>query len=656
MASKTVDFKAYVVPNSQEPGYTSIYRNIKNKDSLLPVDFADVKTMYDVFWSSSRAENLGAGIVSIMTAAAQSDTEREAIIKRNWPVGIYSINRPEWGITERALATQSLYSVALYDTLGESSMEYILNHSEAAILVCSVDKVHKLLSNKHSLPLLKVIVCMDSVHSDGSASYIPPPFNVNSVGILKRWAESLDIKFYDFKQVEQIGLESKIPHYPPKPSDIYTLMYTSGTTGNPKGAVSTHFSYASASVCCNHGIPIKTDGMVYISYLPLAHCYGRNSENFTTLAGGIIGYFCGDITKILDDCQALQPTYFPGVPRLLMRFYDLISANTINAPGFKGMVCRMAIDQKIQNMHNNKGLSHFVWDRLIFNKIKALFGGKLELVGSGSAPLEPRVMDFFRVVLCCQLLEGYGMTETSAIGSMQPDGDLTSGNIGVLTYGMEARLRDVPEMKYFSTDKPCGRGELCIRGPSIFSGYFKDQEKTDEALIGDGWLATGDICRMNIDGTITIIDRKKNIFKLSQGEYLAPEKIENVLAKDSLSLQTFVHGYSSKNYPVAIIVPNPDTFIPWVQKLELSNNAEIKQMNFEQLCRNKEVKKEFLDRMTKVSKAAKLQGFETIKAVHLEHVPFDIEENKLLTPTLKLKRFDAAERYKDVIHNLYDEF
>ncbi|PVZ97118.1 hypothetical protein BB558_006936 [Smittium angustum] len=693
MRYDTPGFKAYVVPNSAVEGFSPILRNIDYKDDASITEHTDKHTIYDIFWSSvkqvpnsdfvghrvynsadgtygpyvfqtyaqvaERVTNFGAGIIQMRLNNAKSEEEESSINKRNWPVAIYSGNRPEWNITDKALSSQSLYSVALYDTLGESSMEYILNHSECTVVVCSLDKVPRLLGNVDNIPNLKAIISFDSIHTKTSVAtgqlppFVPSPFNTKATDVLKQWAASKSIGFYDILEIEALGKASGIPHHPPLPSDIYTLMYTSGTTGNPKGAVSTHKTYMAAARTASLG-RLDTDSTpVMISYLPLAHCYGKNAENVIMLLQGSIGYFCGDISKILDDCRALQPTNFPGIPRLLARFYDVITAMTINAPGLKGVIYRKAVDEKLANLFAGKGSKHEFWDRLLFDRIRAILSSRLENMGSGSASIEPHVLNFLRVAFCIDIGEGYGLTESSGTGIRQTKGDITPGCIGVPAPGLQVRLRDVPEMKYFVTDSPCPRGELCLKGDIIFQGYFKEKEKTDEVMLGDGWFATGDIARINEDGSVSIIDRKKSIFKLSQGEYLAPERMENTFSKHPLVMQSFVHGYSTKNYPVCVVVPDPVTFVPWATKILSDLGEDTGNGNYEYLTKNEKINKAFLAELADHGRKSKMMGYEIVRAVHLEHVPFDVETNRLLTPTMKLKRFDAIAYYKDIVDQLY---
>ncbi|PVV05243.1 hypothetical protein BB560_000244 [Smittium megazygosporum] len=675
-------FKSYVVPDSARPGFTPILRNLAfYKDSMLNV-YPELETIYDLFWGSveqvpdrdfighrpydpetgnflpyvfqtykqvgERVTNASAGFIKAMLMLSKTEQEKQKVLARKWPIAIYSINRPEWKIADKACVTQSLYSVALYDTLGYDSMLYILDHCEAPMVVCSLDKIPKIMLNIGKLPRLKIIVCMDSLKDSQHSRSVPSPFNTNSIRILREWTNHCSIKLYDMEEIEELGKSSGIPHFPPKPEDIYTVLYTSGTTGNPKGVVSTHSNYVHSVKFGSIGRLDRTNTQVVISYLPLAHTYGRQTENLNVFAYGKIGYFCGDISKILEDTRALQPTSFPGIPRLLSRFYDEIRKKTIDAPGITGKIYRKAVAEKLAKFKKTGNPRDEFWDPTLFKPIKSMISDRLTAAGSGSASIEPKVLDFLRVVFAIDMIEGFGMTETSAVGLKQVPGDPSSGNIGTPLPGIEIRLKDVPEMNYLSTDTPCARGELLIRSKTIFREYLKEPEQTREVMLEGNWFATGDIARINEDGSISIIDRKKSIFKLSQGEYLAPERLENTLSKHPLVSQSFVYGRSTKSYPVGVIVPDPLTFVPWATKI-------VGNKTFEELVKDPKVVSEVLKEIQAYSRRSKMNGFEILRNIHLEHIPFDADNNQLLTPTLKLRRFDAAKYYNDILENLYEE-
>lgn len=387
-----------------------------------------------------------------------------------------------------------------------------------------------------------------------------------------------------------------------------------------------------------------------ISYLPLAHIFGRVCDMLCLCIGGRLGYFAGDMNLLVEDIQEMKPTIFATVPRLLNRVYGKIVASTVNAPGATGALARRGIATKLANLEAGKGYTHPFWDRLIFNKVKSALGGHVRIMVTGSAPIGKDVMQFLRVALCCDIREGYGATETCAASTIHYPNEFKAGHIGAPFTCNEVKLVDVPEMDYLSTD-PYPRGEICIRGPNVFKGYYKDEEKTRESIDEEGWFHTGDVGMINERGSIVIIDRKKNIFKLAQGEYIAPEKIENIYAKDPVIGQIYLHGDSLQSSLVAVVVPDPETLAAIVQaKLP---QVHAKKLSFAELCKAPEVVALVLGQMTKVGKKAELRGFEQAKALYLESEPFAVE-NDLLTPTFKVKRPQAKKHYEAKITELYE--
>ena len=310
----------------------------------------------------------------------------------------------------------------------------------------------------------------------------------------------------------------------------------------PKGALLTH----GGLIAVARGADVMALGIskddVHISYLPLAHVYERCVVTQIILKGGAIGFFRGDVQGLLEDIQALKPTLFPSVPRLLNRIHDKIQAQ-VGASALKSALFKKAYTSKMEYMKRHTVLEHPIWDRVLFKKVQALLGGRVRLIMSASAPISGDVLAFLRVVFGCHVLEAYGQTESNGALSVTWPFDFERGHVGPPLSCCQVRLESVPEMQYLVGDSPYPRGEICVRGPIVFKGYLKDQKKTDETLV-DGWLHTGDIGYIDKKGRIYVIDRKKNIFKLSQGEYIAPEKLENCFVKSGFVGQMYVHGES----------------------------------------------------------------------------------------------------------------
>jgi len=293
-----------------------------------------------------------------------------------------------------------------------------------------------------------------------------------------------------------------------------------------------------------------------------------------------------------------------------------------------------------------------LWDRLIFNKIKAAFGGNLVFIGSGSAPLSADAAHWLKVCLAPIVGEGYGLTETAAGGTGTHEFDLKYGHVGQPRTNIQLKLVSVPEMDYRVTDKGGPRGEVWMRGPSIFKGYFKEDAKTRDVVTSDGWFKTGDIARWRPEGRLEIVDRKKNIFKLSQGEYIRPEFIQNVYGASRFVTNIFVDGNSSQNYLVAIIVPDKEALQQYFDSVTEGPGKGLKVDAVSDLNENKEIMRVIQEDMAALAVRAKLNGFEKVKKFRLKKEEFSAE-NGLLTISMKLKRNVARKRFEKEIAEMY---
>ncbi|KAJ3332980.1 Long chain acyl-CoA synthetase 7 peroxisomal [Gonapodya sp. JEL0774] len=604
-----------------------------------------IKTWGGYVWRTYRqaAEEID-NVGSALVALRQKLTGKRG---GQWCFGIYAVNRPEWIIAEQASYAYNAITTVLYDTLGADVVEYIVNHAEAEIVVTSTDKIAGLLKIASKMPVMKAIISMDSLDSEAGAA-------------LRAWAAEKNVVLLDWPEAIALGKANKAPHTPPSADDLVTICYTSGTTGLPKGVMLSHENM----VCSLRASALAGSGFrrddTYISYTFLCEfaidaaalgAYHQKYERLVIqnipLVGGKVGFFRGDVLLLIEDLGALQPTFFCSVPRLLNRIYDKIIAGATTGSPIKAALFRTALNAKLANLARDGTVTHPLWDRLVFKKVQQVIGGKVRQIVSGSAPIGPDVLAFLRVAFACTVVEGYGQTESTALGFITWPSDMTRGHLGPPAPAMEARLISIPEMNYNVTDKPFPRGEIAMRGNNVTKGYWKDVKKTRELFTEDGFMLTGDVGVLDDRGRVSIIDRKKNIFKLSQGEYVAPEKIEQVYQKSDYVAQIFVHGDSLKNELVAVVVPDFEVVLPLAAKRGWGSSPQ-------EITRNNAFKKFVLDDMDKVGKAASLRGFEFVKAIHLEPELFSID-NGMLTPTQKVKRPEAKEKYQREIAQCYEE-
>ncbi|CAG5115986.1 unnamed protein product, partial [Candidula unifasciata] len=524
----------------------------------------------------ARATVFGAGLVHL---GLPQDNETH--------VGIYSQNRVEYVICDLAFYHHSLTGVPLYDTLGEDACIFIINQADLAVIICDTNaKVNKLLAAHLKVPVMKTLIVFDEISQEN-----------------KTLSKKIGVKMLQYDEVMKLGKEHPVDDKPPKPSDLCMVCYTSGTTGTPKGVMLTH---GNIMACVSGGLKVLeaadigfTVNDCLISYLPLAHSYERVMEAAALMNGSQIGFFRGEIKKLMDDIRELKPTIFPSVPRLLNRFHDKIMAG-LSGNKVKKFLFDKALGSKISELKSGFIRNNSIWDKLVFRSVQNALGGRVRVITTGSAPISGNVLTVIRCIVGCPIIEGYGQTECSGVCSMTLVGDCEPGHVGPPLPCNMVKLIDVPEMNYFNKDN---QGEICVSGPNVFRGYLKDEEKTREALDAAGWLLTGDIGEWLPNGTLKIIDRKKHLFKLAQGEYIAPEKIENILVQSPWVAQAYVHGDSLQSFLVAIIVPDVDTLA------SLAGHRGI-HGQFEELVNNQEIKQHILKNLTEVSKMNGLISFE----------------------------------------------
>ncbi|XP_074807329.1 long-chain-fatty-acid--CoA ligase 1 isoform X2 [Natator depressus] len=619
--------------------------SLLNSDELLTYYYDDVRTVYEIFQRGLEVSNNGPCLgvrkpnqpyewISYKEVSERAEYVGSALLHRGYKpapdqyIGIFAQNRLEWVLIEQGCYTYSMVVVPLYDTLGADAISYIVNKADLALVFCDKsDKAKLLLDNveRGETPVLNTIVIMESFDSD-----------------LVERGKKRGVEILSLRELEEVGRAHRRKPVPPSPEDLAVICFTSGTTGNPKGAMITHqniVSNASAFLKATESACVLNPSDTHISFLPLAHMFERLVQCVILCHGARIGFFQGDIRLLMDDLKTLQPTIFPVVPRLLNRMFDKTfgQANT----SLKRWILDFASKRKEAELRSGIIRKNSLWDKLIFRKLQASLGGKVRLMVTGAAPVSASVLTFLRAALGCQFYEGYGQTECTAGCSLTLPGDWTAGHVGAPMPCSLLKLVDVEEMNYFAVK---GEGEVCVKGPNVFQGYLKDPEKTAEALDKDGWLHTGDIGKWLPNGTLKIIDRKKHIFKLAQGEYIAPEKIENVYMRSEPVAQVFVYGESLQAFLIAIVVPDAETLSNWAKKKGFEGS-------YEELCKNKDLKKHILEDMLKVGKESGLKSFEQVKGIALSMEMFSIE-NGLLTPTLKAKRQELQKFFKSQIDEL----
>ncbi|KAF0539744.1 acetyl-CoA synthetase-like protein [Gigaspora margarita] len=522
--------------------------------------------------------------------------------------------------------------IFIFDKLeGPDNLEYCLAHTEASIVIVVKSHVQYLLNLSGKLPALKAIIILESL-DDPACKF------------LQSEASQKNILLYDFSQIEKFGQQHFRESVSVHSDDLFIIMYTSGTTGLPKGVMLSHGNIL-ATMCSVYHPFDEAPGSRVLSHLPMAHIFGVLTEFRAILSGISIGYFSGDSNRLLEDIQVLQPITFSSVPRIFNKLYQNIKFATIDAPGEEGNIARRAYQKKLTHFKKTGELKYEEWDKLVEKKIRGIFGKNIRGMFCSAASLSEDVVEFLKIALGVNFIQGYGQTESTGSATKVLIGDPITSHVGAPTPCAEIKLVDVPSLNYYSTDKPNPRGEICLRGASIMKGYFKDEKKTKETIDKEGWLHTGDVGEIDGRGCLKIVDRVKNLFKLAQGEYISPEKIENIYLQDALISQIFVHGGQNQRFLVAIIIPKDKHFIPWASQI-------VKGLDYEALVKNNVIINEFMKRLNTLGKNNGFNGFEQVKAIHLDTISFSIE-NGLLTPTLKVKRRVVEQHYKKIFDKLY---
>ncbi|XP_055932345.1 long-chain-fatty-acid--CoA ligase 1-like isoform X2 [Argiope bruennichi] len=554
----------------------------------------------------SRTQAIGSGLIHL-GLKPQNDSF----------VGIFAVNQQEFLLTLYGCSAYSMVVVPLYLTLGLQSVLYIINQARLSVVIAdSEENALKVLRNVGDLPSLKSLVIVDPVTPQ-----------------IQTLAKERNIRLLQFSALVL-----------PKSDDLFCIPYTSGTTGMPKGVMLTHRSMIAcvASLVIGYGEAGVFGGTI-MSYLPPAHIYEICNEVASLYFARSIAFYSGDVKKLMDEVRILKPNILPLVPRIMNALYTRVK-ESVEESAFKSFLLRTALSRKQKLLKRGKVTNQSIWDKLVLKKFQEALGGNVHMIITTSAPISPEIMFFFRCGSGAYVFEAYGQTETLA-SSMTLPLEYEGGNTGGPLPCNFIKLKDVPEMGYFSKDD---FGEVCMKGPTVFIGYFKNEKATQESLI-DGWQHSGDIGRWLPNGALKIVDRKKHLFKLSQGEYIAPEKIETVYSQSKLVAQIFVDGHSDQNYVIALVLPEPSALKDWLRS---KGYKEVEDIN--QLLLKKEVRKSFLVELRKIGDEKELNHLEQAKNLAFLSEPLSVE-NDLMSPTLKVRRGHARKHFESLFDSLYKE-
>lgn len=532
-------------------------------------------------------------------------------------VAILANTRPEWSIVDMGAFCAGAVVAPIYHTNAPEECAYVLRDSDARVIFCEdEEQLAKILSVRGDCPRLEHVVLIEG-RSD----------EVLTLDELQARGAELPDAAVD----ERVALVA--------PDDAATLIYTSGTTGPPKGCVLTHRNLLDATRAYEERLDLRIPGVpiVFFMFLPLAHSLARIIELCALDMGGTLVFWQRRPELLLEDIREARPTYLPSVPRVFEKIYSAARSGVAEQPLPKRVVFDWAIrtGERVRALERTGGRvpalqawRHRVADRLVLSKVRALFGGELRLAASGAAPISKEVLEFFDA--CGVLvLEGWGMTETAAAGTINTIDERRFGSVGRPLPGVELRL--------------AADGELLMRGPSVFQGYFKNEQATREVL-DDGWLSTGDLAAIDEDGFVSIIGRKKELIITSSGKNISPANIENALKRHRWISEAVVFG-DNRPYLVALLTLDPDEVPRLAERLGIEPDPAA-------MARDERVRAELQAAVTEAN--THFARIEQIKR-------FAILDRDLtqaggeLTPTLKLKRSVAYQEFADTFSGLYEE-
>jgi long-chain acyl-CoA synthetase len=533
-------------------------------------------------------------------------------VEKGEKVSILANTRPEWTYFDFAALSVGAVVVPIYQTNSPEECQYVLENSDAKVVVVEDDEqLEKIREVRDRLPLLEHVVRMTGSSEDA----------ISFDDVLARGAGR------DAAEWEQRWRAVE-------PADVSTFIYTSGTTGPPKGCIITHGNYRAMLDMVNETSVIEEEDVTYL-YLPLAHSFALLIQLGSFDLGATLAYWERDPLKIMANLAELKPTYFPSVPRIFEKIYTAATSGIEKAGGLKKAIFNWAIrvGEKVRELERKGREPGFLLrrqyrfaDRQVLSKIRGLFGGKLRLAVSGAAPINPDILRFFDAAGVL-VLEGWGMTETSTAATISSPDDFKIGTIGKPFPGCTVKIAE--------------DGEILVKGPNIFQGYYKNPEATRETIV-DGWLHTGDLGEIDEDGFIKITGRKKDIIITAGGKNITPANLEGEIKQHPLVSQCVVVG-DRRPYLVALVTLDPEEAAAYAKEKGLPEDPG-------QLATHPEIRAALEAHVDKINE--KFARVEQVKKIAI--LPHDLsQESGELTPTLKVKRAVVAEKHEREIEQLY---
>jgi long-chain acyl-CoA synthetase len=526
-------------------------------------------------------------------------------------VSILCNTSPEWTYADFAISSAGAVVVPIYPTNSPEECEWVAGNSEAVAVVCEdAGQVAKIAAVRDRLPSLRHLIVVDPSGDVGEAI-------------------SLDALRARGRGGDEAALEQRMNAV--RPEDPFTFIYTSGTTGPPKGCVLSHDNYRSVLNMCETIDVVQEEEVVYL-FLPLAHAFALLVQLLTVDVGSTIAYFGGDTRAIVPELAEVKPTYLPSVPRIFEKIYTLATGK-LSDDDRERLRQAVELGVKVRDLEargepvpDELRKAYEVADERVFRNVRAIFGGNLRQAVTGAAPIAPEILEFFYAA-GVPVLEGYGMTETATVATYSTVEHHRFGTVGRALPGNDIRI--APD------------GEVLIKGPNIFRGYYRNDDASFGAIV-DGWLHTGDLGSLDEDGYLKITGRKKDIIITAGGKNLTPANLENDIKQSRWVSHAIMHG-DRRPYPVMLVTLDEEEIAPFAQERGLPTDVAA-------LSRHPEVRALIQGELDKAN--AKYAQVEQVKKfVILDH---DLsQETGELTPTLKVKRNVVNEKYAELLDSLY---
>ncbi|KAL0221452.1 hypothetical protein RCL1_001306 [Eukaryota sp. TZLM3-RCL] len=593
-------------------------------------------------------------------------------------VGILGSNSASWVVCDLACQKLGLVTVPLYPSLKESEIVQVATNAQLSVL--AVNEQNFQFAVDQVLPIVRPYVEISRPNVEPARLLIflvdTPELSPESSARLSALMH-FGVKILIIQQPQSFYSNAQYRKFCPicsaidagevkiNPDSPATIIYTSGSTGTPKGAVLSHCNITTALFGFRTRIPapncmiMSEDELAalphesdryhkVLSYLPLEHVLGRQIPFLLFLMGGSVCFWSQNPKLLADDIKHCRPSFFVGVPRVFHRIINGIFEKVQNSSWIKRKLFNSGLSTKLSNYDVDGTITHKLWDKLVFSKVSAALGGNCRLLVSGSAPLGAKSSKLLKILFSINISEGYGSTETSASITSQTYPMKSVGHVGSLLVPKNGlRLLPLEGMQMNNEENDVGKGELLVKGPTVFLGYYNDPEATSKLIDSSGWLHTGDVCRFDNEGQLHVVDRVGSIFKLANGLFLCPDQVESSLLKCRLLANIWVTGSSSLRYPVAVVWPSNELIEGWLEMEEEERQRVVVEKEEEMIST-------LIEDFQSICRADGLKGFEIPSRV-LIALDNPTPQTGSWTPTFKPRRGFLKKQFEAELSKIFSE-